>query len=246
MIDEIVSRLDLEALATNLTQSIVGSIPDFVVAVVFLVGFWAAFKVSERPLRMALSAWGFHQTLVGMLVDTVWRYTVLGFGIVMAAGQLGVNIAAALAGIGVVGIAIGFAAQDTLSNIIAGFLIFLDKPFAVGDWVEVADETGEVSEITMRSTRIQCKNNSWVIIPNKKIIDEVLVNYSRKGDTRVDVPIGIAYKESILEAREVLLKAVEGLPGTGTCEIIIQSTLEYGILESVRLSRRPRSPLYSH
>ncbi|MEZ5363423.1 MAG: mechanosensitive ion channel family protein [Bryobacterales bacterium] len=148
-----------------------------------------------------------------MLVDNVYRYTVLGFGIIMAADQIGVNVGAALAGIGVVGIAVGFAAQDTLSNIIAGFLIFLDKPFMVGDWLHVADQVGEVSEITMRTTRIRTKNNTWVVIPNKKIIDEVLVNHSKHGETRLDVPIGIAYKENIPQAREVLLRAVHGLEG---------------------------------
>ncbi|MBI1357091.1 MAG: mechanosensitive ion channel [Acidobacteria bacterium] len=213
MIDEILSRLDVEALATHIFQSVVGAIPDVVVAIVFLIGFWAAYKISQRPLRAALHASGFHETLIKMIVDNVWRYTVLGFGIIMAAGQLGVNIAAALAGIGVAGIAIGFAAQDTLSNIIAGFLIFLDKPFMVGDWVEVDDQIGEVSEITMRTTRIRTKKNTWVVIPNKTIIDEVLVNHSRKGDTRIDVPVGIAYKESIPKAREVLLASVRGIGG---------------------------------
>ena len=95
---------------------------------------------------------------------------------------------------------------------ITGFLIFLDKPFAVGDWLHVADQVGEVSEITMRTTRIRTKNNTWVVIPNKKIIDEVLVNHSTHGETRIDVPVGIAYKENIPRAREVLLAAVAKLP----------------------------------
>jgi len=213
LIDEILKRLDLEALTTQGVAVVMGAIPDLIVAVIFLIGFWILFKATEYPLRKGLHAAGLHATLTSMLVDSLYRYTVLGFGVVMAAGQMGVNIGAILASIGVAGIAIGFAAQDTLSNIIAGFLIFFDRPFTVGDWVHVAGQIGEVNEITMRTTRIKTKNNTWVVIPNKKIIDEVLVNHSKRGETRIDVPIGIAYKEYIPKAREVLLEAVKDLPG---------------------------------
>ena len=213
MLDEIISRLDIEALVTDTTAFVIGAIPDAVVAIAVLIGFWVFYRISSIALRGLLHRSGIHETLISMLVDNVYRYAVLGFGFIMAADQIGVNVGAALAGIGVVGIAVGFAAQDTLSNIIAGFLIFLDKPFLVGDWIHVADEVGEVSEITMRTTRIRTKNNTWVVIPNKKIIDEVLVNHSTKGDTRIDVPVGIAYKENIPEAREVLLRAVKDLEG---------------------------------
>jgi len=190
-----------------------------------LLGFWGFFRVSSIALERVLARHGLHETLISLLVDKAYRYAVLGFGIVMAADQIGVNVATALAGIGVVGIAVGFAAQDTLSNVIAGFLIFVDKPFMVGDWVHVAGQVGEVAEITMRTTRIQTKNNTWVIIPNKKIIDEVLVNHSKHGETRLDVPVGIAYKENIPQAREVLLRAVKGVTGVSDSrppEIIVK------------------------
>ncbi len=213
MIDEILKRLDVEVLVTQSVAWVVHAIPDMVVAVVFLVGSWILFKATEIPLRRALQAADFHDTLIRMLIGSLYRYLVLGFGIVMAAGQLGVNIGAILASIGVAGLAVGFAAQDTLANIIAGFLIFLDKPFGVGDWVHVAGQVGEVSEITMRTTRIRTKRNTWVVIPNKKIIDEVLVNHSKHGETRIDVPVRIAYKEDIPRARKVLEEAVASVSG---------------------------------
>jgi small conductance mechanosensitive channel len=131
----------------------------------------------------------------------------------MAADQLGINVGAALAGIGIAGIALGFAAQDSLANTIAGFVIFWDKPFEVGDWVEVGSQYGRVTNITIRTTRIRTLRNTYVVIPNKKVIDEVLVNHSKHGETRVDVPVGIAYKESIPRAREVLLQAAAAIDG---------------------------------
>jgi small conductance mechanosensitive channel len=148
-----------------------------------------------------------------MLVDRVYRVAILVFSLVMAADQIGINVGAALAGIGVVGLAIGFAAQDTLANVIAGFLVFIDKPFEVGDWITVADKYGAVNDITMRSTRIRTNRNTYVVIPNKTIIDTVLINHSKHGETRIDVPIGIAYKENIPRAREVVLSAVRRVDG---------------------------------
>lgn len=185
--------------------------PRLALALLILAGFWILFRVSRVPLRTLLARWGLHETLIVMLVDRVYHFAVVMFGLVMAADQLGINVRAALAGLGIVGLAVGFAAQDTLANIIAGFLIFIDKPFLVGDWVRVADLYGRVFNITLRTTRIRTRANTYVVIPNKKIIDEVLINYSKHGSTRVSVPIGIAYKESIPAARAALLKAVAGI-----------------------------------
>ena len=78
--------------------------------------------------------------------------------------------------------------QDSIANVISGIMIFMDKPFEVGDWITVVDRSGEVNDITMRSTRIRTQRNTYVVIPNKTIIDAVLVNHPQKGITRVDDP----------------------------------------------------------
>jgi small conductance mechanosensitive channel len=181
---------------------------------------------------------GLEPTLIRHLVDSVFRFSLLLFGLVMAAGQLGINVGAALAGIGVAGLAIGFAAQDSLSNTIAGFLIFWDKPFLVGDWVEVADEYGRVDEITLRTTRIQTNNNTYVVIPNQRIIDEVLVNHSKHGSTRVEVPVGIAYKEFVPDARKVILDAVcdlEWVDREPAPAVVVQELASSGVSLLVRV-----------
>lgn len=201
--------VDIEQLATQAIQFV----PRFITALGIIALFWLIFRIGRGWTKAALGRAGFDETLVGLLVDNVLKYVVMAFAFVMAADQVGVNVTAALAGISVAGIAIGFAAQDTLANVIAGFLIFFDKPFEVGDWVTVAGENGQIREITLRTTRIRTRNNTYVVIPNKRIIDEVLVNHSKHGATRVDCPLGIAYKEFIPEARRVLLEAAGGLEG---------------------------------
>lgn len=187
--------------------------PNLVAALVILFGFWLLSRLTRPPLKKALLRADFSRALAHLLVDNVYRIGLLALGFVMAAGQLGVDVTAALASFGVAGIAVGFAAQDSLANTIAGFMIFWDKPFQVGDFISVSDQYGEVKNITLRTTRIRTPDNTYVIIPNKEIIDDVLVNHSMYGETRLNVPVGIAYKEDIAAARSILLEAVGEVDG---------------------------------
>jgi small conductance mechanosensitive channel len=198
---------------SDILTRLIEFLPDLLAAILILFLAWLLFRLTRGSLHAILLRGGFHEALIRLMVDNIYRFVLIIIALIMAAGQVGINIAAALAGIGVAGIAIGFAAQDSLANTLAGFMIFWDKPFEVGDWVTVADQYGAVSEITMRTTRVRTNNNTYVVIPNKSIIDEVLVNHSKHGATRVDVPVGIAYKEDIPRARQVLLEAIAGIRG---------------------------------
>ncbi len=201
--------IDFGALATRTVEAL----PRVLAAILVFLVFYLLYRVLRRPLSGLMRKAGFHESLIKLLVNSLFRYTVLILGLVMAADQLGIDVGAALAGLGVAGIAVGFAARDSLSNIIAGVLIFWDKPFQVDDWITVEDEYGKVSEITLRSTRIRTPRNTFVVIPNQTMIDSVLENHSKHGELRVDVPVGIAYKEYTYEAREVLLAAVDAVEG---------------------------------
>ncbi len=187
-------------------------LPNLFTALVIFAAFRIAIRVLSPHIERALQQMQMEQAIVGMVVS-LFRTVMLVLGIVMSLGQLGVDVAAALAGIGVLGLSIGFAAQDSLSNVIAGFLILMDKPFTTNDWVTVGDHRGRVVEISMRTTRLRTRSNTYVIIPNKALLDQVLVNHSRHGATRIEVPLGIAYKESIAKAREVLLAAAGAVEG---------------------------------
>jgi small conductance mechanosensitive channel len=207
--NDIAELVDLQALMTRLIEYL----PRVGAAVFVFAVFWSVFRVVRRLLDAGLTKMDVHAAVSDLLVDKLFRYAVVLIAVVMAADQLGFNVAAALAGLGVAGIALGFAAQDSVANVIAGVLIFWDKPFQVSDWVKTEGEFGQVVEITMRSTRIRTMRNTFVIVPNKRIIDATLENYSKQGAMRVDVPVGIAYKESVADARRVLLGAMAGLDG---------------------------------
>lgn len=199
-------RLNINLLLTQF----VAWLPSLLAAALIILFFWVLFRLTRSALRHILHRTGFEPAFVGMVVN-VYRFVVIGLGVIMAASQLGINVGAALAGLGVVGLTIGFAAKDSLSNLMAGFLIFWDKPFHVGQWVTLADHYGKVAEITMRTTRLQTRDNKWIIIPNSTVIDQILINHSTNGATRLQIPVGIGYAEDIPKARAVILQAVEGV-----------------------------------
>ena len=177
-----------------------------------LVGFafWAAYRVVRGVLRRALHH--SHRVDVGVeqVILRVVRIAFVAFAGVTVLSQLGIQVAPLIAGLGIAGLAIGFAAQDTVKNLIAGVTILLDRPFRVGDNIELEDTFGTVEEITLRSTRLRTLNNQIAILPNAKVIEEKILNHSMHRALRVVVPFGIAYKESPHAAREAVLAVASG------------------------------------
>ena len=136
--------------------------------------------------------------------------------IILALDTLGVNVMPFVAGAGVAGIAIGFAAKDTLSNLIAGVLLIIDRPFEVGDRIEVwsapagSATWGDVIDIGLRATKIKTTDNIIIIIPNNEIMKRDIVNYTiLTSKIRVRINIGIAYDADIKKAKDVIIKVIE-------------------------------------
>jgi MscS family membrane protein len=132
-------------------------------------------------------------------------------GIILALDVLGLNIMPFVAGAGVAGIAIGFAAKDTLSNLIAGILLIIDRPFEVGDRIEIwsapknSATWGDVIDIGLRATKIRTTDNIVIVIPNNEIMKRDIINYTTITDEiRVRIPIGIAYDADVKKAKEII------------------------------------------
>jgi len=136
--------------------------------------------------------------------------------IIMALDMLGINIMPFIAGAGIVGIAIGFAAKDTLSNIIAGILLIIDRPFETGDRIEVwsapsgSATWGDVVNIGLRATKIRTTDNIVIIIPNNEIMKRDIVNYTIiTSKIRVRINIGVGYDADIKKAKEIIRRVVD-------------------------------------
>lgn len=159
------------------------------------------------------------------LALTVVRYAVLVLGVVEALGTLGLNLGGVIAGIGILGIAIGFAAQDSLANIIAGFMILWDESIHVGDWIRLEDVEGRIKRITLRSTRIETRDSGILVIPNKEITGSRLFNFSLRNLTRVRVPVDVNYDADIAKARKVMLSLLpEGEPVSARPDPVVAVT----------------------
>jgi small conductance mechanosensitive channel len=146
------------------------------------------------------------------MLGALLRWAILGFALVIACDQIGIQIAALLTGVSIIGLAIGFAAQETLANFIAGIVIFWDKPFKVGDWIIIDNMLGRVLRVSFRSTRMLNHTGETVVMPNTYMLANRVANHSTHPAIRIEIPIGIAYKESIDKARMALLSTLAGDP----------------------------------
>jgi small-conductance mechanosensitive channel len=129
---------------------------------------------------------------------------------------LGVNVVPFIAGAGVAGVAIGFAAKDTLSNLIAGILLIIDRPFEVGDRIEVWSAPagtatwGDVIDIGLRATKIKTTDNIVIIIPNNEIMVRDIINYTTITEKiRLRINIGIAYDADMQMAKDIILNVAD-------------------------------------
>jgi small conductance mechanosensitive channel len=147
---------------------------------------------------------------IKMLAVRVLRLLVFALAAVLAADKCGVPIAPMVAGIGVAGVGIGLALQGVLSNLVAGLLIIFTKPFRVGEYIQVAGVEGQVTTVALFSTTLLHADRSRVVIPNRKIIGEILHNYSTIR--QLSLSVGVSYDTNINEALAVIRDILEKNP----------------------------------
>jgi small conductance mechanosensitive channel len=145
-------------------------------------------------------------------VRTVVKYSIVLAGLFNALSVMGIDTAGLLASLGIVGITIGFAARDAFSNLISGILIFLDRPFVIGDLVEVGDNYGRVDQITLRSTRIITPDGKMLAVPNTEMINKTVTSYTNFPHLRLDIPVTVGVHEDIDRVRQILLGIVQDNP----------------------------------
>ncbi len=143
---------------------------------------------------------------------------------------LGYNVSSLLAGLGIGGLAVALALQDTLSNFFGSVFIFLDRPFMIGDWVKIGDIEGIVEDIGFRSTRIRTWLKTLVSIPNKNVANATIDNWSRMPRRRVFQTIGVTYEttaDQMEQAVKEIKKIIENDPGVDK-EFIVVKFSEFG------------------
>ena len=178
--------------------------------VIFFVGRWAA-GIASNLLKNILKRANTTQTLVNFLASLTY-YGILTFAVIAAFERVGVATTSFVAIIGAAGLAVGLALQGSLSNFASGVLILILRPFTVGDYIEAADASGHVEDIQVFNTILNTLDNKTVIIPNSQITAGNIVNYSRKGQIRIDLVYGIGYGDDLLKAKQVFLEIAQNTP----------------------------------
>lgn len=175
------------------------------------LAFFVAWLLIGRLIRDAMKRYRLDPS-IRQLVENLFSVLTVTFAGVAILSQFGFDVISIVAGLGIVGIAVGFAAQSTLSNFIAGITLLIERPFRIGDWVTINGQDGKVVKIALRTTWLRTRDNIFTMIPNDNVASSEIVNYSAEGATRLNIPVGIAYKESASAAREVIMPVLYGHP----------------------------------
>ena len=165
----------------------------------FIVGGWVARAIHRSLQRFDL------EPPVRLLMTRVTRVLVLGLFLIMALQNLGVELLPLIAGLGVAGAALALATQGVLSNVVAGLTIIFTKPYRVGDYIAIVGVEGRVDAITIFNTALVHPDRSRIVIPNRKVVGEILHNYGQIRQT--EVTVRVAYEANM----PLVLETIQGL-----------------------------------
>lgn len=196
-------------IATQILSWVTDLAPRTAGALLVLVIFYTAYRVLYNLLRRILKRSNVVQPGLQTLVLQAFRLLSIVLIAITVLQTIGIDPAALIAGIGVAGIAFGFAARDTVENILSGVSILTDKAFRIGDTLIVSGTYCVVENITLRTTRLRTPKNEVLVIPNQQMANEKILNHTIGGALRIEIPFSIAYKESPQEARRVILETTE-------------------------------------
>ena len=164
------------------------------------------------------------------------------FGIAAIMAQFGFNILSIMAGLGIVGIAVSFAAQSTLSNFIAGITILIERPFHIGDWVRINKFEGKITQILLRTTHIRNRDNLLIIIPNSTVANAEVTNLTAHERMRFESYCRISLHEDVEKARQAILARLdqeEEYLKTPAPSVDVREFAESGIILIVRYWLEP-------
>ncbi len=182
----------------------------------FIIIFWIrAFltisKITIKKLSENADRWKMITKSTMLLFDNVAKVIIVGFGIYFILSSWNIKVTAFLASAGIVGIALGFAAKDTLANLFGGVFVLADKPYEIGDFVVLdSGEKGIVTDIGIRSTRLKTRDDIEITIPNAIMANTKITNESSpQSKTRVRVEVGVAYGSDLDRVKDILCKIAQ-------------------------------------
>ncbi len=186
-------------------------LPRVIIAVLIFILFkWLANKIHKLASYYFKKQENLGLTLRQMLAlivkVAVW---IVGFIIILVVLKLEKVVLSLLAGFGIVGLGLSFAFQDLATNILSGVIIAFQRPFEIGEDIEVNNIFGKVHEINLRTTEIITPQGQVITVPNRKMIESNLINYSRLKIRRIDLQVGVSYAEDLQQVEKVLVETLK-------------------------------------
>ena len=178
---------------------------------ILIVGLLVSNKVNRVICKTGEKYERLDDTLFRFL-GSLAKYVVLAFVIVAVLNRFGVQTASIVALLGAAGLAVGLALQGTLTNLAAGVMLLMFRPYKVGDFIEAAGRFGNVQEIDLFTTILQTFDNQQIIIPNSQIWGNQIINHSHHNVRGVDMHFGVAYNENTDEVRKVISSVLDNHP----------------------------------
>jgi len=201
------------AASPEMTEKIIFYFVDHGMQILTAIALMGAGVIIARWVGNLIHRWlkskAYDEPVSNLIVKVV-KLLIIGFIGVMALGQMGVQITPLIAGIGVAGVGVSLAMQGILGNLVAGLTIIFSKPFTIGEYVELLGVYGQVTDIALFSTTLQHADNSHVIVPNRKIVGEILHNY---GHIRqLDLSAAIGYSADLTLALSIVTDILQQNP----------------------------------
>ena len=178
---------------------------------IFIVGSFIAKKARNIVVNLAKKSPHLDETLFNFL-GSILRWVIMALVLIAVLGKFGINTASLAGIIAASTVAIGFALQGAMSNMAAGVMLMLFRPYKVGDFVDAAGTFGNIEDITLFTTDMQTFDNQKIIIPNGKIWGEKIINHSHHPVRGVEMKFNIAYDDDVEKARQVILKTLAAHP----------------------------------
>ncbi|WP_435949272.1 mechanosensitive ion channel family protein [Psychrobacter sp. DM8] len=205
--------------------------------------YYVLWTSSGQIIHRVLQHYGLNAS-IEQLLKNILSVILLVLGLASVMAQFGFDIVSLVAGLGIVGLAVGFAAQSTLANFIAGITILLEQSFQVGDWININGNEGRVVVIALRTTHILTRDNITVIIPNSNMASSEVTNLTSKNFVRFNVRVRIAFEDDISQAREQILGVLtdtEVVLSRPEPSATVAEVGEYGVFFIVRFWVKPAS-----
>lgn len=195
-------------------DAFLGLIPNMAVAIVLFIIFLISAKLIQKVFLKLFRKSSQNKALEN-LFGTIIYYIVLGTGLFIILGvlQLDKAVTSLLAGVGVVGLALGFAFQDIAANFVSGIILAFRTPFHVGDIVQIGDYMGSVSRTNLRVTVVKTFQGQEVYIPNKDVLQSPIENFSILGERRIDLSVGVSYGDDLEKVEKLVKDTISKLEG---------------------------------